>query len=228
MFFGREKEIQKLLLNMQRGIHTLAFGAPGAGKTAILLEAASKLSTDQLRVVYVGNCGSRRDLVEGALASLRKRNVRTQGIPIQDLRDVLLKTCREKRLCLVLDHLPIKLHHRMQRLLEMLETCCTLVFSVPAKPDSYDLYYWKFSAIEIKHLPRKVGLAWIDSILRGMAYVDPLKKAISHEIFRLTMGNPGAISRTLATIGNQPCPLDDPIRIRRMFVDSTIRMNLGG
>jgi hypothetical protein len=222
MLFGRGREIQKLLLNMQRGIHTLVFGASGVGKTSILLEASSKLSTDQLRVVYVGNCGSRRDLLEEALSSLRKKNVRTQGFPIQDIRDVLLKTCRGQRLCLVLDHLPIKLHHRMQRLLEMFETCCTMVFGLTATPDSYDLYYWKFDALEVGNPSRKTTLAWIDTELRHMNYAGSLKRAIALEIYRLTAGNPGEIARTLAIIGKRVISLDDPIRVRRMFVDSRI------
>jgi Cdc6-like AAA superfamily ATPase len=60
MLFGREKEIQKLRLNMQRGIHTFTFGAPGTGKTALLLEASSKLSTDPLEInrLTTGNPGA--------------------------------------------------------------------------------------------------------------------------------------------------------------------------
>ena len=110
----------------------------------------------------------------------------------------------------------------MQRLLEMLETCSTLVFSVTANPDSYDLYYWKFDALEVGNLPRKIALTWIDAELRSICYADPLKKTMAREILRLTAGNPGAISQTLAVIANQTIPLDDPIRVRRMFVDGRI------
>jgi hypothetical protein len=227
MLYGREKEVQKLLLNIKGGIHTLVYGAPGAGKTTILQEGVSSLSSDQLRVVYINNCSSRRDLLESALANLKKRHVRMHDIPIQELRNTLLKVCRKKNVCLILDHLPARLHHRMQRLLEMLETCSTLVYSVTSGPGTYDLYYWKFDALEVGNLPRKTALTWIDAALRNINYLDPLKKAMAREIFRLTAGNPGAISRTLSVISNQIIPLDDPIRIRRMFVDARILVENG-
>jgi hypothetical protein len=223
MIFGRGKEVQKLVQNLSQGIHTLAFGVPGAGKTAILLEASSRLSTDCMHVVYVNNCSSRRNLLESALASVRENNLRKQGIPVKELRDELLRTCEKQRLCLVLDHVPTKLHHRMQRLFEMFETCCTMAFGVTASASSYDLYYWKFDVLQVGNLQKKPSLAWINAQLSSMNYAGPLKKAIALELIRLTAGNPGAISRTIATIGKQAMPIDDPVRVRRMFIDGKIR-----
>lgn len=153
MIFGREREIRKLVLNLRQGTHTLIFGVPGAGRTAILQAASSKFVANRLHVVYINNCRSRRNLLENALANLRKNNVRTQGVPVKDLRDKLLEACKKERHCLVLDHVPTKLHHRMQRLLEMLETRCTLAFGVTAIPDAYHLYYWKFDKLEVKNMP---------------------------------------------------------------------------
>jgi hypothetical protein len=66
------------------------------------------------------------------------------------------------------------------------------------------------------------ALAWIDTELRRMKYAGSLKRAIALEIYRLAAGNPGAIARTLAIIGMQVISIDDPIRVRRMFVDSRI------
>ena len=77
------------------------------------------------------------------------RLARIYELRIQDLRDALLKCCRKQNICLVLDHLPAKLHHRLQRLLEMLETCSALVCGLTAGPGTYDLYYWKFEAVEV-------------------------------------------------------------------------------
>jgi hypothetical protein len=111
-----------LALNLKQGIHTLVFGIPGAGKTAILLEASSRISKDRLCIAYLDNCSSRRNLLENAMANVHKNSVRTQAIPIRNLRDALLKACKKQRLCLVLDHVPAKLHYRMPRLLEMLRS----------------------------------------------------------------------------------------------------------
>jgi hypothetical protein len=55
-----------------------------------------------------------------------------------------------------------------------------------------------------------------------MSYSKELEKTIASEIFRLTGGNPGSTSQTLYAIRSQSVPIDDPIRIRRMFVDGKI------
>jgi hypothetical protein len=63
---------------------------------------------------------------------------------------------------------------------------------------------------------------WISMEFRNMGYPEALRKSIAAEIFRLTAGNPGSISRTISVISNQPVPIDDPIRVRRMFLDGKI------
>jgi len=222
MLFGREKEVRKLVLNMQRGIHTLVFGDQGVGKSAILKEAVSRLSAGEAEVVYVNDCRSRRILLEEAIKTRQMNNAQVREMCIKDLRNALLKSGGEKqRLCLVLDHLP-KLHHPLKRLLEIMEERCVLAFGVRGLPGSYDLYFWKFKSLEVKNLSRKDALAWISAELRKMSYAEALRKTIAPEIFRLTGGNPGSISRTLYAIGSQRVPLDDPIRVRRMFVDGKI------
>ena len=77
-------------------------------------------------------------------------------------------------------------------------------------------------AVEVGILPKKTSLNWIGTKLCHRHYADPLKKAIAREVVCLAGGNPAAISRMLATAGSQAIRLDDPIRIRRMFVDGRI------
>lgn len=221
MLFGREKEICKLVLNMQRGIHTLVFGAPGVGKSAILKEVSNRLSRDEIEVVYVNNCRSRRILLEQAMKTRRIDTMQIREMSVKEMRNALLKSGEKQRLCLILDHLP-KLHHPLKRLLEIMEESCVLAFGVTSLPGSYDLYYWKFKSLEIKDLPRKAALSWIGAELRNMSYSKELEKTIASEIFRLTGGNPGSTSQTLSAICSQSVPIDDPIRIRRMFVDGKI------
>ncbi|MGD0099032.1 MAG: ATP-binding protein [Acidobacteriota bacterium] len=221
MLFGREKEIRKLVLNMQRGIHTLVFGAPGVGKSAILKEVSNRLSRDEIDVVYVNDCRSRRILLEEAVKIRQSINAQIKNMSVKDLRNALLKSGKKQRLCLILDHLP-KLHHPLQHLLEIMEESCVLAFGVTGLPGSYDLHYWKFKSLEIKDLPRKAALSWIGAELRNMSYSKELEKTIASEIFRLTGGNPGSTSQTLYAIRSQSVPIDDPIRIRRMFVDGKI------
>jgi KaiC/GvpD/RAD55 family RecA-like ATPase len=69
MLAGRDKEIAKLIRNLEQGRHTLVYGAEGIGKSALLQELASRPS--RFPVIYVGDCGSRRSLLEGALTQLR-------------------------------------------------------------------------------------------------------------------------------------------------------------
>jgi AAA+ ATPase superfamily predicted ATPase len=221
MLFGREKEIHKLVLNMQRGINTLVFGAPGVGKSAILGEAANRLSAQEREVVYVNDCRSRRILLEQAMKTRRITTVQVRRMSVKDMRSALLKSDEKGGICLILDHLP-KLRHPLQRLLEIMEERCVLAFGVTSLSGSYDLYFGKFKSLEIKNLPRKAALSWIGVALRTLNYPETLCTKIAPEIFRLTAGNPGLISRTLVVIGNQPSPIDDPIRVRRMFVDGQI------
>jgi hypothetical protein len=219
MLFGREREIQELVLNIRRGIHTLVFGVPGVGKSALLQEVSKRLSNTE--VVYVSNCRSPRILLEEALKSRYENSLPTREMRLTELRNALLQSGQGQRLCLILDHLP-RLHHRLQHLLEIMEDHCVLAFGVTAAATAYDLYYWKFNALEVKNLPRKIALNWIRTELRKMSYPEPLGKAIAVEISRLANGNPGAISRTLSAMAMNPVPLDDPIRVRRMFVEGRI------
>ena len=221
MLFGREKEIRSLVLNLQKGANTLVFGAQGVGKSSVLIEAADRLTLEGAEVVYVHDCRSRRTLLEDALRTRRFSNERIREMQVKDLRDALLNSGKREPFCLILDHLP-KLHHPLQRLLEIMEDRCVLAFGVTSLPVSFDLYYWKFKSLEIKDLSRKASLDWISAELRTMGYPEVLRKRIAAEIFRLTGGNPGSISRTLSVIGRQTMPIDDPIRVGRMFLDGKI------
>jgi len=232
MLIGRETELDKLVRNLREGVHTLVFGASGTGKTALLREAASRLggnTESEPFAVYIGDCSDRRTLLESALAGLGC-NYRcaggatsfshklVQNRRVQDLRNAFIAQNRVQHLCLLLDGLP-GLHHRLERLLEMLEQHCTLGCAVTARADAYDLYYWKFDKIEVKELPARLAFSWVDQELGHMDYTGPLKRGIAQEILRLAGGNPGSISETLGVIRRQSRRLDDPIRVRRMFID---------
>jgi hypothetical protein len=223
MLFGREKEIKKLTLNLEQGIHTLVFGIEGAGKTALLQEVVSRPS--RIHRAYVGECSSRRALLEGALACLAANRAKTatprSELPIKDLRDELIRAGRHGNACLILDHLP-RLHHRMQHLLEILEQYFTLIFAVRAHPGAYDLYYWKFARLEVGKLPDAAARSWIEKDLAQRGCAGPLGRAIAAEVQRLCRGNPGLISDTLEAIRNNAVPLDDPIRVRRFVVDGRL------
>ncbi len=221
MLFGRKREVCKLVLNLRNGIGTLVFGAQGVGKSAILLEAAAMLASEGVEVVYVNDCRSRRTLLEEAIKNRCLSNSQIREMSVKDLRNALLRSGKKQRLCLILDHLP-RLHHPLQHLIEIMEEHCVLAFGVTSVPGSYDLYFWKFKSLEINNLTRKASLDWINEELRNMNYSEALRKNIASEIFRLTRGNPGAISRTMSAISKQPRLVDDPIRIRRIFVDGKI------
>lgn len=85
----------------------------------------------------------------------------------------------------------------MQRLFEMLEEHCTLIFGVTAGHNSLDLYYWKFDAVEVGKLSRISALNRIDTVLRKLGYENPLKKVIAEEIFRLTAAIQGPFRELL-------------------------------
>ena len=51
-----------------------------------------------------------------------------------------------------------------------------------------------------------------------MGYENGLSEEIGREVYRLAGGNPRSISETLHTIRSQVTLLDDPIRVRRMFI----------
>ena len=236
MLYGRDREIQDLVANLRHGVHTLVFGTSGSGKSALLQEAARLLSSNQASerlVAYVGDCRSRTTLLKCALDVLAGnvgvavlppavRSTRRRDFLLQDLRNALIQISREKHLCLILDHLP-KLHYRMRHLLEILEEHCTLACGVTAPRGGYDLYFWKFEALEVRNLPRESALSWIDEEIGCMGYKGRLRTTIGLELLRLTNRNPGSISRTLDVIRTQRIPLDDPIRVRRMLVDGRIR-----
>ncbi|MGA2263315.1 MAG: hypothetical protein ABSH28_18010 [Acidobacteriota bacterium] len=223
MLFGREKEIEKLTLNLERGIHTLVFGIEGAGKTALLQEVVSRSS--KIRLAYIRECSSRRALLEGALACLAADRAKTatprSELLIMDLRDELIRAGRHGNACLILDHLP-RLRHRMQHLLEILEQYFTMIFAVRAHPGAYDLYYWKFDRLEVVKLPDAAARSWIERDLGQRGCAGPLGRAIAAEVQRLCLGNPGLISDTLDAIRNDAASLDDPIRVRRLFVDGRL------
>jgi hypothetical protein len=221
MIVGREKEVCRLVLNLRKGVNTLVFGAQGVGKSAILMEAAERLSSEGTGVVYVKDCRSRRTLLEEAMKTRRFSDSQIREMSVNALRNALLNSGGKQRLCLILDHVP-KLHHPLQHLLEIMEERCILAFGVTAVHGSYNLYYWKFKSLEINNLTRKAALDWIGEGLRNMNYSEALRKSIASEVFRLTRGNPGSISRTMSVISSQLVLVDDPIRVRRMFVDGKI------
>ncbi len=138
---------------------------------------------------------------------------------IQDLRDYLIASLSRQKTCLLLDHLP-KFHARFRHLLELLEPHCTLACVVTARANEYDLYFWRFDRIELSDLPGESAIPWIEAELALTGYESGLKIKIALEIYRLTEGNPGAVSRTLELIRQQHRRLDDPVRVRRMYVDA--------
>ena len=236
MLVGRDRDLTKVVENMQLGVHTLVFGPEGTGKSALLREAALQINRNRpasLRAVYVCDCSGCRNLLSEALVGLPLENrnkpprrlyptSRIEGwLRVQDLRDQLFSAARSTTLCLLLDHLP-PLHHKMQRLLEMLEQRFTLACAVTANRAAYDLYYWKFEKIELADLPTAMALGWVEDELRIMGYGGSLRAALAREIIHQAGSNPGLISRTLDVIRSQPRRLDDPIRVARMFIDGLL------
>jgi hypothetical protein len=110
----------------------------------------------------------------------------------------------------------------MQHLLELLEERFTLACAVTANRAGYDLYYWKFDKIELADLPAAMALSWVEDELGVLGYRGSLRAALAREIINQAGSNPGSISRTLDVIRSQPRRLDDPIRVRRMFVDGLL------
>jgi hypothetical protein len=223
MLVGRDKEIGKLILNLERGIHTVVFGAEGVGKSALLQELAARPS--KTRPIYVRDCGSRRALLEGALrcmtAAQQVASAPLRESLIKDLRDRLVKVGRQRNSCLMLDHLP-RLRHRMQHLLEILEQYFTLICAVRSSPGAYDLYYWKFERLEVGNLSAAAAIFWIERELAKMGCKGSLGRAVADEVQRLCRGNPGLISDTLNVMQDGAVPLDDPIRVRRLFIDGRL------
>jgi AAA+ ATPase superfamily predicted ATPase len=176
MIFGREKELNTLSRNLLQGIHMVTYGIAGSGKTAVLREISSMLRIDHKQIIYIDNCRSRRDVLEGALSSLVQTRESNHRISIKDLRNELLTVCSKQAPCLVLDHVPVRLHHRMQRLFELLEEHCTLAFGATASHVALDLYYWKYDSLEVTNLARKAALEWIDVELRNLCYGNSPKR----------------------------------------------------
>jgi hypothetical protein len=236
MLLGREKEIGKLVENLRLGRHTLVLGPAGVGKTA-LLEAASILLKrsfpSELSVIYLRRCESRRKLLLGALGQLSSRiSVKRDSrigrgaagkryARIPELRNCLIGAAGRKRICLLMDHVQ-RLRHPMQHLLELLDSSCTLVCAIRARPDEHDLYFCKFDKIELGNLPRETALRWIESELGLLGYCRRQKTRIAREILRLTKGHPKSCSDTLRIIRKQDLQIDDPIKVRRMFVDGLL------
>jgi hypothetical protein len=110
----------------------------------------------------------------------------------------------------------------MQHLLEILERNFTLVCAVRGSRDSFDLYYWKFERLEIGNLPDAAALSWIGKELGQLGCSGRLLRTIATEVQRLCRGNPGLISRTLKMMKGSGVSLDDPIRVRRFFIDGQL------
>lgn len=236
MLHGREKEIGKLVENLRSGKHTLIFGPAGVGKTALLKEAAIILKRsfpNELSSIYLCGCETRRKLLLGALVQINspisiKRNSKIgRGVSgkhyarIPELRNRLLGAASKKRICLLLDHVP-RPRHPMRHLLELLESSFTLACAIRARPDEHDLHFCKFDKIELGNLPNEAAFPWIDSELGLLGYHGRQKTKIAREVLRLTKGHPQSCADTLQIIRKQDPKIDDPIKVRRMFVDSLL------
>jgi hypothetical protein len=110
----------------------------------------------------------------------------------------------------------------MQRLLEFLERHFTLFFAVTAVPAGYDLYYWRFERLEVGNLPEAVARSWVKATLGQVGYEESLARALANEVQRLCRGNPGLISDTVTALRECGDPVDDPIRIRRFFIEGRL------
>lgn len=235
MLVGREQEISKLIENLKQGRHSLVWGAQGVGKTALLREVERRLSKSGPAappVVYVTDCSSSRNLLQGALSALdlngasidyeRSSPTRTRPcLKLQDLRNLLTAAARREKLCLLLDHLP-ELHHKLKHLLELLEQECSLTCAVDAVNRAYPLYFWKFDPIELRDLPRKLAMGWIEGELADIGYRQPLRRAIALEVFRLSGGNPGRVARTLRRLSMQASPIASAIQVRHVYIDGLV------
>jgi len=225
---GRKVETERLASNLRRGIHTLVFGAPGTGKSAVLQECADRLNASSEPVpLYVRESATRTRLLMAACAELAVRDGRSvpsesRGRPyLRDLRNFLIASGKRQRVCLLLDHLP-RLRHGLRHLLEILEQHFTLACAVTAVQHAYDLYYWGFDKIEVRDLPRDIAHTWVNQELEQIGYAEPLRNRLAREVTRLSAGNPGKIVETISAIRRQTLPLNDPIQVRRMFIDGLI------
>ena len=224
MLFGREREIETVAQNLRRNVHTLVFGIPGVGKSAVLREAAARLNGDvspDSTAAYVSNCGQRTTLLQGALLSLAieegaVRSSRGKHFRYRDLRNMLFAETDRRQIRLLLDHLP-KMNRRLEHLLEILESRCTLACAVTGGSYGYHRYFWKYDKVEVCELSRKTVLQWIEHDLSQTGYEEESRKAIAGELYRLAGGNARSITVTLDEIKHQVLPLSDPLRVSTIY-----------
>jgi len=159
MLFGREREIETVAQNLRRNVHTLVFGVPGVGKSAVLRTAAARLNEDvspDSTAVYVSNCSQRTTLLLGALHGLASEEGSVESASVgrlrfRDLRNKVLAETGRRQLYLLLDHLP-KMNRRLEHLFEILESKCTLACAITAGPYAYHRYFWKYDKVEVCEL----------------------------------------------------------------------------
>jgi len=224
MLFGREREIETVAQNLRRNVHTLVFGVPGIGKSAVLREAAARLNGDaspDSTAVYVSNCSQRTTLLQGALHGLASEGCAVESASVgrlrySDLRNRVVAETGKRQLQLLLDHLP-KMNRRLEHLLEILESKCTLACAVTAGPYAYHRFFWKYDKVEVCELSRKSILQWIESDLAQIGYGEESRIAIAGELYRLAGGNARSITITLDEIRNEGVPLSDPIRVSPLY-----------
>lgn len=162
---GREKEIEGLLRNVQRGAHTLLVGRGGIGKTHLLLELQRRLRESEYEIIYVPTPHPAKEVAAslyshfaavGRVREPKKIGPRTglNEIAAQIGTLLALPAFAEKKMLVLLDEADQTSPYLIP-VFEMIADKATIIGAgrTVKKARKFDRFFWKFEEIEVAPLP---------------------------------------------------------------------------
>ncbi len=194
MLIGRDKEIEKIVSAVSQRKNLFLFGPGGVGKTFIVKHVLGETCGNG--VLYSGDCTTIKTLLAGFLKGdydatfLSRQN-------ISSLKKLFYKKIHKENHYLVLDHMGRVGPRFFSYLENLLDEHPVLI--IAGSPETGEigelsLLLFSFDKFEINNLNRKYANELITHYIKRCSLVIDKVDHFRKEIFRLSCGNPLAIS----------------------------------
>lgn len=219
---GRNEEIEKIKINLDKGINTVVIGDTGTGKTHLLnclkshkkifrLDDCSNLKKSFVNILLLLFQGDKKHIANLIYKdfSIDKIKPKINRENLSHICSVLIDSCQPKEYVLLIDDITT-ITPTSRKALEKLKDTFIIIAAARYVKANDASFVWNFEQLKLKNLNRQYSLQMIQSLSSGLEIENPT--IFSNHIYEQTNGNPRAIFELIDRYRKEPFLTNEVIK----------------
>ncbi len=222
MLIGRDKEVEKVVDTISQRKNLFLFGQESVGKTSLIKHVLDKRADKG--TLYSDNCSTIKTSLAGFLKGgydptfLSSQN-------ISSLRKLFYKKVHKEKHYLLFDHMGSvgpKFFSYLENLLDKHPALFIARSPDPGEIGNLSLLLFSFDKLEVHNLNRKRAFELITHFIENFGLEIDKVDFFRKEVFRLSDGNPSAISEICQYAAKDEYKVGSKIKFRLLNLDRKI------